>query len=106
VWPSSDSTLRCTQAAPGAWELARSQSTDKGPAELAAEVVREKLYQVLYHQVPYGLDPLPDKHTVLLDGTHLIRLVRSQRGLRWGRARVCACVSARGCVLPVVNVCL
>jgi len=44
-----------SRAAPGAWPLPRGEATDLSAAELAVELVREKLYRRLNQELPYRL---------------------------------------------------
>lgn len=42
-------------ATPGQWTVAAGSSTDQSPAQLAREIVREKLFHYLHQEVPYDV---------------------------------------------------
>ena len=71
-----------SQAQPEEWEFPAGMPTDLTWPELAAELVREKLYWAHNHEVPYKLAPRCESMQELPDGTVEARVVRSARFTR------------------------
>ena len=66
-------------AVPEEWELPAGVPTDLTWPELAAELVREKLYWAHNHEVPYRLQPTCDDVRELRDGRIAAAVVRPRR---------------------------
>lgn len=63
-------------ARPAAWELPADCPTDLSWQELAAELVREKLYWAFNHEVPYKLAPVCTTFKVHPGGSAVVEVVR------------------------------
>eukprot|EP00803_Ostreobium_quekettii_P004217 evm.model.scf_2920.3 EVM.evm.TU.scf_2920.3 scf_2920:10093-12574(-) len=81
-----------SQASPKGWVLPPGAATDKDPASLAVELVRDKLYRRLNKELPYILQPVPKTCKLMQDGSlfieqtlfvrrmHIKRIVVGARG--------------------------
>ncbi|KAL6766241.1 hypothetical protein ACKKBG_A35230 [Auxenochlorella protothecoides x Auxenochlorella symbiontica] len=58
-----------SQATPGRWTLEAGMSTDRSAEDLALEIVREKIFQRFYDELPYELTVVPVSCKSLRDGS-------------------------------------
>lgn len=63
-------------AVPAAWEYEPAAPTELTWPQLAAELVREKLYWSHNHEVPYRLRPICRRFALAPDGTAIVLVVR------------------------------